>query len=160
MGSDIDLRLGLGKTVRQTLYTLQENSKLTDRTQQRLTTGKKINSVIDGAIDYFRSEALIDRADIFKRRQDEVEQAVSALKLHTTALDSLTEFLEQLRAQVTASRSATTDDKKEILTESFKEIGKQFLLTVNDVDYGGLNLLASNNSSLTVRFSDVQASRH
>ncbi len=159
MASDIDLRLGLGKVVRQTLQTLRDNDRLTNRTQLRLTTGKKINSVVDGAIDFFRSEALIDRVEIFKRRSQEIDQAISALEAHNTAIDGLSEFVDQLRAQITSARSETTDTGKVALSENFKEIGTQILLLVNDVDYNGLNLLASDQSSLIVRFSDVEASR-
>ncbi len=159
MGSDIDLRLGLGRAVRSTLHTLQSNKDLTERTQIRLTTGKKINSVVDGVIDYFRSEALIERSDIFKRRREEVGQAVSNLKAHISALDSLEEFIDQLKGHVTAARAKTDPEDKEGFTEAFREVGYQLLLLVNDVDYNGLNLLASDNSILTVRFSDIEESR-
>ncbi|MCH9852708.1 MAG: hypothetical protein K0U45_04310 [Alphaproteobacteria bacterium] len=159
MSSDIDLRLGLGRAVRSTLQTLQENRNLTERTHNRLTTGKKINSVVDGVIDYFRSEALIERSNIFSRRRDEVDQAISNLEAHITALDSLEEFIDQLKGHVTAARSKTNAEDKASFTDAFREVGQQILLLVNDVDYNGLNLLASDNSILTVRFSDVEESR-
>ena len=159
MANDLDLRLGLGKTIRNTLQTLQENKRLTDRTQLRLATSKEINGITDGVVDFFRSEALLERVAIFERRTDEVGQAISALQSHTTALESLSEFFGQLRGHVTAARSASTDEQRVSFTEAFQEVGDQIVNLVQDIDYDGLNLLASENSTLIVRFSDVQESR-
>ena len=159
MANDLDLRLGLGNSVRSTLQTLQENKRLTERTQIRLATSKKINDVTDGVVDFFRSEALQERVAIFDRRTDEVGQAISALQSHNTALDSLTEFLGHLRGHVSSARAASNDEQRASLTEAFQEVGNQLVNLVQDVDYDGLNLLASENSSLIVRFSDVQESR-
>ena len=58
MSSDIVLSAG----VRSNLLALQNTTSLMTRTQERLATGKKVNSALDNPINYFTAANLSNRA--------------------------------------------------------------------------------------------------
>ncbi len=158
MASDLDLRLGLGQTVRKTLTVIQENERLNNRTQNRLVTGKKINSIKDGVVDYFRVTSLNERVDLFLERKIDIEQGVSTLQAHNTSIETLSDLIRQLRGYVNSGRGQPVANRL-ALNDIFKEVAAQIVHLVNDTEYGGINLLASDTNRLIVRFSDVEESR-
>ncbi len=58
MASNITLSAG----VRQNLLALQNTASLLSTTQNRLATGKKVNSALDNPTNFFTSSALSSRA--------------------------------------------------------------------------------------------------
>ncbi len=58
MASNITLSAG----VRQNLLSLQNTSQLVQLTQNRLATGKKVNSALDNPGNFFTSQSLSNRA--------------------------------------------------------------------------------------------------
>ena len=157
-GSNLDLRLSLGRSVRQTLNVLQENTKLNARTQSRLATGKKIQGIRDGAVDYFRTISLKDRADLFAERKEEVDQGISALETHITSLESLRGFLGHLRGHIQNARAKPLEARIEF-NDLFREVAEQISKLIIDTEYDGVNLLSSDRNILTIRFSDDEDSR-
>ncbi len=53
----------LSAGVRQNLLSLQHTAKQLATTQNALATGKKVNSALDNANEYFTSQALTNRAN-------------------------------------------------------------------------------------------------
>ena len=74
--NDIQLTGG----IRSNLLLLQQLSGKLDRTQQRLATGNKINSAIDGPVAYFASKGLNRRADDLATLKDSINQSVSTIR--------------------------------------------------------------------------------
>ena len=74
--NDIQLTAG----IRNNLLLLQVTSEKIDRTQQRLATGNKINSAIDGAVAFFAAKGLNRRADDLSQLKDSIGQSVSTIK--------------------------------------------------------------------------------
>jgi flagellin-like hook-associated protein FlgL len=54
--------IALTSAMRANLYSLQKTTDLMERTQGRLSTGKKVNSALDDPISYFAAEAHTQRA--------------------------------------------------------------------------------------------------
>ena len=65
--------IALTSAQRSALLTLQNVSDLSDRTQTRLSTGRKVNSVVDDAVAFFQGKALTDRAADFNLRKDGID---------------------------------------------------------------------------------------
>ena len=55
-------QVNLSGATRTNLLALQRTTDLISRTQERLSTGLKVNSAIDDAIAFFQSRSLSDRA--------------------------------------------------------------------------------------------------
>ncbi len=154
MASDITL----SSTQRQTLLSLQQTSRLSDRTQVRLATGREINGVTDGAEDFFAARTLQRRSGILSERNEQVDQGISTIQAALEGIDALDEFLSQLRGLVRQARSQTAEERA-ATTNSFDEVVAQFQNLLEDTSYQGLNLLNNENASLTVRFSEETTSQ-
>ncbi|MAL75038.1 MAG: flagellin [Rhodospirillaceae bacterium] len=154
MSSDITLT----GAQRSALLTLQNVADLSDRTQNRLTTGKKVNSVVDNAVAFFQSKSLNDRAADFTDRKDGIDQGISSITAALGGLEQLDQLLKQMKGVAEASKTQTTTERASATTQ-FQELGNQISLLIEDASYQGLNLLNNTGSQLDVAFSTRTASR-
>jgi flagellin len=104
--NDVSLTSGM----RANLLSLQETVSLLDRTQSRLSTGKKVNSAIDNPISFFASQALTSRASTIDSLKDAMGQAVQTITAADKGIKALTVMIEQAKgiAQSALSAEAST----------------------------------------------------
>ena len=94
-------KVSLTASMRSNLLSLQNISRQVDSTQNRLSTGKKVNSAIDNPSSYYTARSLSNRASDLDALLDSMGQAVSTIKAATTALETAADFLEQVAAVAT-----------------------------------------------------------
>ena len=94
-------KVSLTASMRSNLLSLQNISRQVDATQNRLSTGKKVNSAIDNPSSYYTARALTNRANDLDALLDSMGQAVSTIKAATTSLETAADFLEQAAAIAT-----------------------------------------------------------
>jgi flagellin-like hook-associated protein FlgL len=106
MSSDITLSAG----VRQNLLSLQNTADLMATTQNRLATGKKVNSALDNPISYFTSQSLSNRANDLSSLLDSISNAVQTIGAANNGLTSLTKLVQSAQAigQQALQSAATT----------------------------------------------------
>ena len=75
MSNDIVLTAG----IRSNLLSLQTTSNLMQTTQERLATGKKVNSALDNAVNYFTAAALSARSNELSSLLDSMTNGVNTL---------------------------------------------------------------------------------
>ena len=148
----------LSGAIRSNLLSLQGTSRLTDRTNNRLSTGLKVASAIDDAVAYFQAKSLNDRATDLSGRKDTIDQGISTVKASINALESVEKILNQMKGIALSAKSADTDERKELSTQ-FAELAQQLNYLVEDASYQGLNLVNSTTAKLTVEFSDKSTSK-
>jgi len=108
MSGDIVLSAG----IRSNLLALQNTADLQARTQQRLATGKKVNSALDNPINFFTASALTNRAGDLGNLLDSVSNAIQTLNAANNGLTSLTKLVQNAQAIVQqAQQSAATTAK-------------------------------------------------
>src|SRR6201988_1599637 len=106
--SDITLTAG----VRQNLLSLQKTADLMATTQNRLATGKKINSALDNPISFFTSQSLSNRASDLSTLLDSISNATQTLQAADNGLTSLTKLVQSAQAIAQqAQQSASTSAK-------------------------------------------------
>jgi flagellin-like hook-associated protein FlgL len=106
--SDITLSAG----VRQNLLSLQSTADLMATTQNRLATGKKVNSALDNPISYFTSQSLNNRASDLNSLLDSIGNAVQTIQAANNGLTSLTKLVQSAQAIAQqALQSASTTAK-------------------------------------------------
>ncbi|HEV2674336.1 MAG TPA: flagellin [Aliidongia sp.] len=152
MSSDITLT----SVQQDTLLQLQNASSLFNRTQDRLNTGKKVNSVTDDAVAYFRSTSLYDRTGALETRKGNIDQSVSAVSAALDATSAVDGLLKQLKGVLEGARGAVLSQRVAATTQ-FKNIAKQLAQLVKDATYQGLNILTSTTASLSTQFSERTA---
>ena len=83
----------LSSSVRQNLLSLQATADLMSTTQNRLATGKKVNSALDNPSNFFTSQALNNRASDLNSLLDSIGQAQQTLKAADQGITSLTKLV-------------------------------------------------------------------
>src|ERR1700686_1499440 len=81
--------------VRQNLLSLQSTASLLTTTQNRLATGKKVNSAFDNPTSFFPSQSLPNRANPLSALLDQIGQAQQTLQAANQGLTSITSLLQQ-----------------------------------------------------------------
>jgi flagellin len=145
--SDISLTSGM----RSNLVNLQSTVDLINRTQTRLTTGKKVNSALDDPTNYFTSRDHLNRASDLASRKDGMGEAIQNVKAATAGIEGITKLLDAAKGLTQSARSANTASRA-TLAAQFDTLLTQIDELASDSGYKGINLLASNN--LTVDFNE------
>jgi flagellin len=146
----------LTSTQRQTLLSLTSVTSLFNRTQNRLNTGKKVNSVTDNAQSFFQAQSLSNRSNTILQAKSTIDQSIQSVQAALTATSAVTALLGQLQGGLQSARGATLSNRIAD-TQSFKTIGAQLSQLVKDASFQGLNLLSSTASSLSTQFSERTA---
>jgi len=146
----------LTSTQRQTLLSLTSVTSLFNRTQNRLNTGKKVNSVTDNAQAFFQAQSLSNRSSTILNAKATIDQSVQSVQAALTATSAVSALLGQLQGVLQSARGASLSNRISD-TQQFNTIGSQLAQLVKDASFQGLNLLTSTASSLTTQFSDRTA---
>jgi flagellin-like hook-associated protein FlgL len=99
-----DIVLSAG--VRQNLLSLQNTAQLMGVTQNRLATGKKVNSALDNPTNFFTSQALSNRASDLNALLDSIGQAQKTLEAADHGITSLTKLVESAKSIAKQARQA------------------------------------------------------
>src|ERR1700730_8550105 len=94
MSSQVTLSAG----VRQNLLALQNTAALLATTQQRLATGKKVNSALDNPSNFFTSQSLGNRATDLSALLDAIGQAQHTLTSADQGITSLTSLVQSAKS--------------------------------------------------------------
>ena len=102
--------ISLTSAMRANLLSLQNTVSLLNRTQDRLSSGKKVNSALDNPTNYFAAKAHQNRANDIASRKDSMGEAIQTVKGASSGIDSITTLIESARgiAQAALSTSDTT----------------------------------------------------
>src|ERR1700750_323367 len=79
----------LSASVRQNLLSLQSTADLLATTQNRLATGKSVNSALDNPTNYFTAQSLDNRASDINNLLDGIGNGVQVLQAANTGITSL-----------------------------------------------------------------------
>src|SRR5882724_10265990 len=92
--------------VRQNLLSLQQTADLLTTTQNRLATGKKVNTAFDNPSSFFASQSLSNRANDLSGLLDQIGQAQQTLNAANQGLTSLTSLLQSALSTAKQAQSA------------------------------------------------------
>ncbi|TVQ85782.1 MAG: hypothetical protein EA357_00090 [Micavibrio sp.] len=94
----------LTAALRTNLLSLQRTQGLLDITQNRLATGRKVNSALDNANSFFSAQSLNFRGSDLARLLDGIGQSVQTLKAADQGITSLVKLVEQAEAIAQTAR--------------------------------------------------------
>lgn len=106
----------LSKGVRQNLLSLQNTAELLSKTQERLATGKKVNSALDNPVNFFTAAGLSARANDLSRLLDSVGNAVQTLQAADKGITSITKLVESAQATARQALTAPTQTLNTVAT--------------------------------------------
>ena len=147
--SDISLTSGM----RNNLLALQKTSSQITQTQDRLSSGKKVNSALDNPTNFFAAQNATSRASDLDDRKDGMSEAVQMIKSANNGITAITALIQSAKGLASAA-AATNDTLSQLTYESqFVQIQSQITTLASDSGYRGTNLLAS--GTLSIEFSQV-----
>ncbi len=148
----------LTSSSRANLLSLQTTSEQLGLTQERLATGKKVNSAIDNASAFFKSQSFLNRASDLSTIKDDLSTSLQTVKAASNAIDGITKIVEQAKglANDALQKAAASTDRSTLATK-FNELRDQLDSLVNDATFNGVNLLKS-TASLVVKFNEDNTS--
>src|SRR3954451_16168293 len=88
----------LSSSVRQNLLSLQSTADLLPTPQNRLATGKKVNTALDNPTNYFTASALDSRASDISNLLDGVSNGVQVLQAANTGITSLQKLVDSAKS--------------------------------------------------------------
>src|SRR3977135_168152 len=94
----------LTSAVRANLLALQNTTANQATTQQRLATGKKVNSALDNPTNFFTAASLTTRAHELTNLLDSMTNGVNVIKAADNGLTSITTSIQSMQATVTQAR--------------------------------------------------------
>jgi flagellin len=100
MTSGITLSAG----VRQNLLALQQTGTLSATTQNRLATGKKVNSALDNPTNFFTSSSLSARSNDLSSLLDSMSNGIKTLEAADNGLTSITKTVESMQSTLRQAR--------------------------------------------------------
>jgi len=108
--------ISLTASMRSNLLSLQNTQSLMDRTQERLSTGKKVNSALDNPTSYYTSQSLTNRASDLSALLDSMGQGIQTIKAANEGIESITAFVQQAKAIANGAR----DEANKVVTSTGK----------------------------------------
>ena len=88
----------LSASVRQNLLSLQSTADLLATTQNRLSTGRKVNTALDNPTNYFTAQALDSRASDISNLLDGIGNGVQILQAANTGITSLQKLVDTAKS--------------------------------------------------------------
>lgn len=139
--------ISLTASMRSNLLSLQQTQSLMDTTQERLSTGKKVNSAIDNPSSYYTAQSLTNRASDLSSLLDSMGQAVQTIQAANEGIEAITEFASQAKAIANTARDnatikgttssgtyAAADDTKNITVKIEGVADQDIKVTLEDSD--------------------------
>ena len=139
--------ISLTASMRSNLLSLQQTQDLMDMTQERLSTGKKVNSAIDNPSSYYTAQSLTNRASDLNALLDSMGQGIQTIQAANEGIEAITDFVQQAKALANTARDNATvkgttssgtytaaDDKKNITVKIEGVADQDIEVTLKDTD--------------------------
>jgi flagellin-like hook-associated protein FlgL len=136
----------LSASVRQNLLSLQSTADLLATTQNRLSTGKKVNTALDDPTNYFTAQGLDSRASDISNLLDGMSNGVQVLQAANTGLTSLQKLVDTAKSIATQVLQAPVGYSVKASATSLAPTGAGALGVVGtaaDITNAGTNSLQS-----------------
>ncbi|CAM5346485.1 Flagellin OS=Afipia felis OX=1035 GN=NCTC12722_01507 PE=3 SV=1 [Afipia felis] len=98
----------LSASVRQNLLSLQSTADLLATTQNRLATGKKVNSALDNPTNYFTAAGLDSRASDINNLLDSIGNGVQVLQQANNGITSMQKLVDTAKSIANQALQATS----------------------------------------------------
>jgi flagellin-like hook-associated protein FlgL len=150
--SDIVLSAG----VRSNLLQLQGTSDLISSTQNKLATGKRVNSALDNPNNYFTAQGLTNRANDLSALLDSTSTAINTIQAANNGISAITKLVQSAQSLASQAKQTSDTSVRANLATQFGSILTQIDQLAGDSGFNGINLL--NGDNLTVNLNETGTS--
>jgi flagellin-like hook-associated protein FlgL len=139
--------------MRANLFSLQQTQTLMETTQQRLSTGKRVNSALDDPINFFAAQGHTQRANDLAMRKDEMSEAIQTLKAADNGISAITDMIASAKSLAQSALATNNTTERSTLSGQYNTMMTQISQLRDDSGYKGTNLLDA-TQSITVSFDE------
>lgn len=104
----------LSSGVRNNLLTLQQTTADQGVIQNRLATGRKVNSAIDNPVNFFTSLGLNDRAGQLSGLLDGISNGIQTIQAASKGIDSIVKMVQSLQSTVKQAQNDAVSNRPKI----------------------------------------------
>lgn len=144
----------LSSAVRSNLNALQATSDLMSNVQERLATGKKVNSALDNPNSFFTAKGLQNRASDLSTLLDDMGQSVQTLKAADEGIGAISDLVDAAKAKANQALQTSSQSERKDFTAEYNELLTQIEDLAKDAGYQGKNLLGGTGNDLSVIFNE------
>jgi flagellin len=144
----------ISSAVRSNLSALQSTSKMMSSVQEKLATGKKVNSALDNPNSFFTAKGLENRASDLSTLLDDMGQSVQTLKAADKGIEAISELVDAAKAKANQAAQTTDQDERSQYVSEYNELLTQVEDLAKDAGYKGKNLLSGSGNDLSVTFNE------
>ena len=140
----------LSAATRQNLLSLQDTAQLMATTQNRLATGKTVNSALDNPTNFFTSQSLDARSSNLNTLLDGISNGVQTIQAANQGITSIQKLVDQAKSianQALSTQLSTTGTAANAYSAS--TASQTVLLTINGTSVSA-TIAASSSISATV----------
>ena len=168
--------ISLTASMRSNLLSLQQTQSLMDQTQERLSTGKKVNSAIDNPSSYYTAQSLSNRASDLSSLLDSMGQGVQTIQAANEAIEAITTFAQQAKSIANSARdvannmktklsstkavdqNATASEAGKVIIDSRKDMSKAELTAVAGDEAEKNLILYVDGKEHTIKYTSAESS--
>lgn len=140
----------LSAGVRSNLLQLQRTSDLISSTQTKLATGKRVNSALDNAINFFTAQGLDNRASDLSALLDSMSNAINTIQAADNGISAITKLVQSAQSLVSQAQQTSDTAVRTTLSGQFDDILTQIGQLAGDSGFNGINLLGGDNLTVTL----------
>jgi len=153
------MSIAISAGVRAALSSLQSTADLMGVTNNKLATGRKVNSASDNANAYFTAQGLNNRASDITNLLDDMSQSVQVLKAADQGITSISKLVDSAKAKANQALQTSDAASRTKYAAEYGELLNQIAATAKDASYNGKNLLAGTGNDLSVIFNESASSK-
>ncbi|MEP2704781.1 MAG: flagellin [Roseibium sp.] len=144
----------LTNAVRANLNTLTATADMMSEVQNKLATGKKVNSALDNPNSFFTAKGLENRAGDLGTLLDDMGQSVQTLKAADKGIEAISDLVDAAKAKANQALQTSDQSERAAYSKEYNELLSQMEDLAKDSSYKGKNLLAGNGNDLSVTFNE------
>ena len=155
------MAIALTSGMRSNLLALQGVDQMMTTTQNRLSTGKRVNSALDDPVNFFKAQDNYNRAKDLASKKDGMGEAIKIIETANGGIEKMESLLNQMKSLASAAK---TSDNVGDLEDQYNTVLKQVASLAKDSNYGGQNLTyretpgTTSDNQLSVELNEYAAS--
>ena len=105
------MAVSLSAGVRNNLATLQSTAAQSSLIQNRLATGKKVNSAIDSPVNFFTAASLNDRSSQLTGLLDGISNGIQTIQAASKGIDGITKLVNSLQSTIKQAQADAAQNR-------------------------------------------------
>ncbi|CAM5765932.1 flagellin N-terminal helical domain-containing protein [Bosea minatitlanensis] len=105
------MAISLSANVRNNLTSLQSITAQAAAVQNRLATGKKVNTAVDNPVNYFTAQSLNSRSDALKGLLDGMSNGIQTIQAASKGIDGITKLVNSMQSTIKQAQSDAAQNR-------------------------------------------------